>query len=260
MKDGKHSTHSQLHRSGGVRFKVPGKNIVAPTSRSSVSPVCARQLRDYSSGLGQFAPPADGVRNTTAGQSNLVAQVFNRRVADLHSPHGLRAAKLLGRFTAQCRKFQRRTNRSRLKRWGNSSGSTGIVSRQSALTQAALLNRHPSWRVNEFANTVGLLHPLHMTIALKRKAEAFVTRLKPEDRVEVADMLHASLPRAYENGVERAWEKEIDRRLDECESGKSEALPSRQVHAAVRRRLNEIKVRRVSSRRAACSRRSCGVV
>ena len=126
-----------------------------------------------------------------------------------------------------------------------------LFHRPSAFGQAGLLNRHPPWRVNGFANALGLLHPLHMTISLKRKADALVTRLKPEERVELADMLYASLPRAYENGVERAWEKEIDRRLDEYESGKSKAIPSRQVHAAVRRRLNEIKARRVSSRRAA---------
>jgi putative addiction module component (TIGR02574 family) len=90
-----------------------------------------------------------------------------------------------------------------------------------------------------------------MTVALKKKADALAARLKPEERVELADLLYASLPRAYDNVIERAWEKEIDRRLDEYESGKAKAIPSHQVHTAVRRRLNEIKARRVSPRRAA---------
>ena len=88
-----------------------------------------------------------------------------------------------------------------------------------------------------------------MTIALKKKADALVAKLKPDERVELADMLYASLPREYENAVERAWKREIDRRLDEYEAGKVEAIPSREVHAGVRRKLNEIKARRISSRR-----------
>ena len=88
-----------------------------------------------------------------------------------------------------------------------------------------------------------------MTIALKKKANALVAKLKPDERIELADMLYSSLPRQYEKAVERAWKREIDSRLDEYEAGKVETVHSREVHAGVRRKLNEIKARRVSSRR-----------
>ena len=90
-----------------------------------------------------------------------------------------------------------------------------------------------------------------MTIAKKNQVDALVAKLKPEEKVELADRLYASLPHAYLDSVNRAWEREIDRRLDEYEAGKVKAIPAREVHAGVRRRLNEIKARRVSSRRAA---------
>jgi putative addiction module component (TIGR02574 family) len=95
-----------------------------------------------------------------------------------------------------------------------------------------------------------LWHSYSMTIALKKKADALLAKLKPDERVELADMLYASLPREYENAVERAWKREIDRRLDEYEAGKVETIPSREVHSGIRRKLNEIKARRISSRRA----------
>ena len=88
-----------------------------------------------------------------------------------------------------------------------------------------------------------------MTIALKKKANALVAKLKPAERIELADMLYASLPRQYEKAVERAWKREIDSRLDEYEAGNLETIPSREVHAGVRRKLNAIKARRISSRR-----------
>lgn len=88
-----------------------------------------------------------------------------------------------------------------------------------------------------------------MTIALKKKANALVAELKPAERIELADMLYASLPRQYEKAVERAWKREIDSRLDEYEAGNIEAIPAREVHAGVRRKLNAIKARRISSRR-----------
>lgn len=90
-----------------------------------------------------------------------------------------------------------------------------------------------------------------MTVALKKQVEALVAKMKPDERVELADKLYASLPNAYGDSVNRAWEREIDHRLDEYEAGRVKTIPSEQVHAGVRRRLNEIKARRISSRRAA---------
>jgi len=90
-----------------------------------------------------------------------------------------------------------------------------------------------------------------MTVALKKKAGELVAKLKPEERVELADLLYATLPREYELAVDESWDREIDRRLDDYESGRVKTIPSAQVHAEMRRRLNEIKARRLSSRRAA---------
>ena len=65
------------------RFKVPGKNIVAQTSRSAVSPVCDRQPRDYSRGLGQFRTSGrlqvgDTADRRSALQARQVTGTFNR--------------------------------------------------------------------------------------------------------------------------------------------------------------------------------------
>jgi len=90
-----------------------------------------------------------------------------------------------------------------------------------------------------------------MTVALKEKADELVEKLTPDQRVELADLLYASVPREYQKEMDQAWEREIDRRLDEYETGKVKPIRSEKVHAAVRRRLNEIKAGRISSRRAA---------
>ena len=90
-----------------------------------------------------------------------------------------------------------------------------------------------------------------MTVALKRKAEELAAKLTPNQRVDLADLLYASLPQAYQKEIDRAWDREIDHRLDEYEAGEVKAISSKKVHASVRRRLNEIKAGRISSRRAA---------
>jgi len=90
-----------------------------------------------------------------------------------------------------------------------------------------------------------------MTVTTKKQLKTLVAKMKPEERVELADSLYASLPNTYLDSVNRAWDREIDRRLDDYESGKVKTIPSKEVHAGIRRRLNEIKASRVSSRRAA---------
>jgi len=90
-----------------------------------------------------------------------------------------------------------------------------------------------------------------MTVVTKKQLKTLVAKMKPGERVELADSLYASLPNTYLASVNRAWEREIDRRLDDYEAGKVKTIPSKEVHAGIRRRLNEIKARRVSSWRAA---------
>ena len=90
-----------------------------------------------------------------------------------------------------------------------------------------------------------------MTVAARKQLETLVAKMKPGERAELADKLYASLPESYLDSVSLAWDREIDRRLDEYEAGKVKTIPSKEVHAGIRRRLNEIKARRVSSRSAA---------
>jgi putative addiction module component (TIGR02574 family) len=92
-----------------------------------------------------------------------------------------------------------------------------------------------------------------MTTALKKQAGALIAKLKPGQRIELADCLYRSVSGGHpaDQDLDRAWEKEIDRRLDELESGKVKTIPAAKVHAQVRRKLNEIKARRVSARCAA---------
>jgi putative addiction module component (TIGR02574 family) len=90
-----------------------------------------------------------------------------------------------------------------------------------------------------------------MTVANRKQLENLVAKLKPGEKAKLADKLYASLPETYLDSVSQAWDQEIDRRLDEYEAGKVKTVPSREVHAGIRHRLNEIKARRVSSRRVA---------
>lgn len=89
-----------------------------------------------------------------------------------------------------------------------------------------------------------------MTVAEKKQIDALVAKMKPDERVELADRLYATLPNAYLDSVNRAWDREIERRLDEYESGKASVISAAESHAIVRRQLNEAKSRRKSSRSA----------
>lgn len=90
-----------------------------------------------------------------------------------------------------------------------------------------------------------------MTATLQKKADSLLAQLEPAERVELADFLYASLPGQYQAKVEQAWQREIDHRWDEYQSGLSQPVPAAEVHAGVSQRLHEIKARRVSARRAA---------
>ena len=89
-----------------------------------------------------------------------------------------------------------------------------------------------------------------MTIALKKKADALVAKLT--NPTSGSSWRTCFMPACRVNMKTRLsgrGQREIDRRLDEYEAGKVEAIPSREVHAGVRRKLNEIKARRIFSRR-----------
>jgi len=90
-----------------------------------------------------------------------------------------------------------------------------------------------------------------MTVAMKKKADKLMASLTPKERVELGEMLLAGVTDFVSPDVEKAWDKELKRRLEEVRSGKVKTIPAEKVHANIRRRLNEIKADRVSSRRAA---------
>ncbi|MBE0545146.1 MAG: addiction module protein [Verrucomicrobia bacterium] len=90
-----------------------------------------------------------------------------------------------------------------------------------------------------------------MTVALKKKAGELAAHLTPKQRVEFTEVLMAGVDDFVNPEIERAWAKEIKRRLEELHSGKVKPIPAARVHAVMRRRLNEIKAHRISSRRAA---------
>src|SRR5882757_7542596 len=73
--------------------------------------------------------------------------------------------------------------------------------------------------VKRFAirSTIGQF--LFMTVVTKKQLKTLVAKMKPGERVELADSLYASLPNTYLASVNRAWEREIDRRLDDYEAG-----------------------------------------
>lgn len=82
-----------------------------------------------------------------------------------------------------------------------------------------------------------------MTVALKKRVDALFTTLKPDERIQLADMLYASVADELDEDCER----EIDRRLDEYEAGRAKVLTSEESFARARKALRE--ARRASLRR-----------
>ena len=78
-----------------------------------------------------------------------------------------------------------------------------------------------------------------MTSTLQRTADDLLNKLTPGERVELADVLYASLPDEYRERVEATWEREIDRRLDEVESGRAVLHSAEEVHTRVRAAIDE---------------------
>lgn len=62
-----------------------------------------------------------------------------------------------------------------------------------------------------------------------------VLALPADERADLVDMLLASLP--VEPEIEAAWADELDRRLDEIESGRVKGVPAESVFADARARL-----------------------
>jgi putative addiction module component (TIGR02574 family) len=66
--------------------------------------------------------------------------------------------------------------------------------------------------------------------------------LSPQDRWKpVARLIHELEPSddLSEGEIERAWDEEISRRLEEIDSGKVKAVPAEEVFARIQKRLDE---------------------
>lgn len=61
-------------------------------------------------------------------------------------------------------------------------------------------------------------------------------KLSPTERADVAEQLLASLDEALDSDVEKAWQEEIQRRLQQVEHGEVELMDSDTVMAELRRK------------------------
>ena len=62
-------------------------------------------------------------------------------------------------------------------------------------------------------------------------------KLPPEETAELMDLLLIDTFSAPDPKVEEAWNREIDQRLAELETGKVQAIPAEQVMAEIRKKL-----------------------
>jgi putative addiction module component (TIGR02574 family) len=90
-----------------------------------------------------------------------------------------------------------------------------------------------------------------MKAALKKQADELARTLSVKQRIEFVDRLLSVVNDFATPEIERAWNREIKRRLDDYEGGRAKTISSAQVHARITRKLNEIRARRSLSRRTA---------
>ena len=64
---------------------------------------------------------------------------------------------------------------------------------------------------------------------MNEKIKKQALNLSSEERAELAHILIESLPLADDIGSEEAWSKELKRRIDDFEQGKSSVKPWREV-------------------------------
>ena len=64
-----------------------------------------------------------------------------------------------------------------------------------------------------------------------------VLSLPCEDRIYLVDRLLQSLNAPSREEIDRLWAEEAERRIEELDSGKVEAIPGEQVFAEIRERL-----------------------
>jgi putative addiction module component (TIGR02574 family) len=71
--------------------------------------------------------------------------------------------------------------------------------------------------------------------------------LKPEERIELAEILLTSVDGFASAEIEAAWTEEVGRRVKEIETGQAKLIPAEEVHRKARALVHE--ARRLSLRR-----------
>lgn len=59
-------------------------------------------------------------------------------------------------------------------------------------------------------------------------------KLSPTERADVAEQLLASLDEALDSDVEKAWQEEVQRRLEQVERGEVKTIPWEEVQRRLR--------------------------
>ena len=72
-----------------------------------------------------------------------------------------------------------------------------------------------------------------MTTSVENLVEQ-ASKLSPEDRTHLADLLFASVPDDESAEVDASWEEEIRRRVDAVRAGTVQTISSEDVHAQAR--------------------------
>lgn len=75
--------------------------------------------------------------------------------------------------------------------------------------------------------------------AAKTKLEDKLLSLPCEDRIYLVEKLLKSLNAPSREEIGKAWAEESERRIDELESGKVQAIPGEQVFKEIRKRLKK---------------------
>jgi putative addiction module component (TIGR02574 family) len=73
---------------------------------------------------------------------------------------------------------------------------------------------------------------------MNQKSEAIISdaMLMPdEDRAMIAERLIASLDHEFEKDSEIAWQKELQKRVDDIDSGKVNCIPWKQIRARLKK-------------------------
>jgi putative addiction module component (TIGR02574 family) len=86
------------------------------------------------------------------------------------------------------------------------------------------------------------MRPLQLEVAMSTLVEELSARVKAlsvEDRARLAEELLDSLHGQSDAEADAAWDREIERRVAEIESGAVKLIPAEDVHAEARRLIRQ---------------------